>query len=311
MLRLLAKKDAMMKTIFAILPLCLLGCSQPTPVKLSSQSNVQTVVSQPTFALNQPVIDQTNSLTASEKANLTQKIEKLWYQDKLIQTGVIIIPTTSGQTIFDYCMDKAKQWRLGDKANNNGLLMCIATQDKKMYILTGTGIEKALPDDKIKAIIKNHITPYFPQGKYYQGINAGLDEIIKELAAHRSLIGINATRYVSAQPLPHKQLKISIHARDKDLYLANCNQAIAPALVERDSDSIVWGGVSDACYSPDMVIKKGTSYTFTETINDTNSPLALDKYYQVRILGLHDTLENPNSALPNAEKTSNVFKLLP
>lgn len=301
----------MMKKFFAILPLCLLGCSQPTPVELSQKPNVQTVVSQPTFALNQPVIDQAQILTPSENARLTEKIKKLWYQDHLMQAGVIIVPTTNPQPIFDYCMDKAKQWQLGDKTNNNGLLMCIAIQDKKMYILTGTGLEKALPDDKVKAIIKNHITPYFPKGEYYQGINAGLDEITKELTANRSLIGNRPTRYVSAEPLPHKQVKISITATDKNLYLANCNQAIAPALIERDSEKIVWGGVSDACKSPDIVIKKGTRYDFIETINDNNSPLALDKYYQVRILGLNASLENPNSALSNTEKTSTVFKLLP
>lgn len=178
-----------MKPFFALIAIILFGCSKPADIELLSQSTVQTVVSQPALALNQPVIDQAQILTRSENARLTEKIKKLWYQDHLVQTGVIIVPTTNGQPIFDYCMDKAKQWRLGDKANNNSLLMCIATQDKKMYILTGKGIEKALPDAKVKAIIKNHITPYFPQGKYYQGINAGLDEIVKELTAHRSLIG--------------------------------------------------------------------------------------------------------------------------
>lgn len=122
---------------------------------------------------------------------------------------------------------------------------------------------------------------------------------------------IMSNSYILAEPLPNKKVKISITAKDKDLYIANCNNVIAPALVEKDSEKIVWGGVSDACKSPDIVIKKGTSYEFIETIHDKDASLSLNKYYQVRILPLNDSWENPHATLPNSAKTSQVFKLLP
>ncbi len=126
--------------------------------------------------LNEPVIDQANLLTATEKQAISQKILNLYQQGKA-QIGVIIVPTTGQEDIFDFSMRVAEQWQLGSAKQDNGLLMAIAVNDHRMQILTGYGLEGVLPDIVVSRIIRNQITPYFKQNQYAQGIEAGLNEI--------------------------------------------------------------------------------------------------------------------------------------
>lgn len=126
--------------------------------------------------LNQPIIDQANILNATDKQQLEQKILNLYQQGKA-QIGVIIVPTTGQEAIFDFALRTGEKWQLGSAKRDNGLLMAIAVNDRKIQILTGYGLEGVLPDVVLSRIIRNKITPYFKQGQYAQGISAGLDEI--------------------------------------------------------------------------------------------------------------------------------------
>ena len=126
--------------------------------------------------LNQPVIDQAKILNEAEIQQLNQKILALYQQGKA-QIGVIIVPTTGQEAIFDFALRTGEKWQLGSAKRDNGLLMAIAVNDRKIQILTGYGLEGVLPDVVLSRIIRNHITPAFKQGQYAQGISAGLDEI--------------------------------------------------------------------------------------------------------------------------------------
>jgi uncharacterized protein len=127
-------------------------------------------------SMNEPVIDQANLLTAAEKQQLSQRIINL-YQAGKAQIGVVIVPTTGQEDIFDYSMRVADRWQLGSKEHDNGLLMTIAVNDHRIQILTGYGLEGVLPDIVAGRIINNKITPLFKQGQYARGIDAGLAEI--------------------------------------------------------------------------------------------------------------------------------------
>lgn len=127
-------------------------------------------------SLNTPVIDQANILSDSDRQALSQHILKLYEQGKA-QIGVVIVPTTGQEAIFDYAMRVAEQWQLGTAKRDNGLLMVIAINDRKIQILTGYGLEGVLPDIVAGRIIRNEITPYFKQAEYAQGIQSGLNEI--------------------------------------------------------------------------------------------------------------------------------------
>lgn len=130
--------------------------------------------------MNEPVIDQANLLTAAQKQAISQQILKLYQQDKA-QIGIVIVPTTGQEDIFDYAMRVGEQWQLGSAKRDNGLLMAIAVNDRRIQILTGYGLEGVIPDIVASRIIRNQITPYFQQGQYAQGIQAGLNEIERVL----------------------------------------------------------------------------------------------------------------------------------
>jgi uncharacterized protein len=127
-------------------------------------------------SLNEPVIDQANLLSPAEKQAISQRILNLHNAGKG-QIGVVIVPTTGQEDIFDYSMRVAEAWQLGSAKRDNGLLMTIAVNDRRIQILTGYGLEGVLPDIVAGRIINDKITPYFKQGQYAQGIDSGLTEI--------------------------------------------------------------------------------------------------------------------------------------
>ena len=126
--------------------------------------------------LNAPVVDQANLLTESQKQEISQRILALHEQGKA-QIGVVIVPSTGQEDIFDFAMRVAEKWQLGSAKQDNGLLMAIAVNDRRIQILTGYGLEGVIPDIVASRIIRNQITPYFKQAQYAQGIDAGLVEI--------------------------------------------------------------------------------------------------------------------------------------
>lgn len=131
-------------------------------------------------SMNQPVIDQAHILSAAEQQSLSQKIQALYQQGKA-QVGIIIVPTTGSEDIFDYAMRAADQWKLGSSKRDNGLLIAVAVNDHRIQILTGYGLEGVLPDVITSRIIRDSITPYFKQNQFAQGLDAGLTAITKIL----------------------------------------------------------------------------------------------------------------------------------
>jgi uncharacterized protein len=75
-------------------------------------------------------------------------------------------------------MEIGRSWGVGSKKNNNGVVLLIAKQDRKMNISVGYGLEKALPDLVTQQIIQHDIRPYFKGNDYYGGINRGTNAII-------------------------------------------------------------------------------------------------------------------------------------
>ena len=126
--------------------------------------------------LNSPIVDQANLLTPAQNQAISQSILKLHEEGKA-QIGVVIVSTTGQEDIFDYAMRLAEQWKLGGAKQDNGLIMAIAVNDRRIQILTGYGLEGVLPDIVVGRIIREKITPYFKQAQYAEGIRAGVTEI--------------------------------------------------------------------------------------------------------------------------------------
>ncbi len=96
------------------------------------------------------------------------------------QIAVVIIPSTEGEAVSTYAHTLFNKWGIGRSKNNenNGILLLIAKNDRKLFIATGRGLEGALPDAIASSIIRNDITPFFKQEQYAAGIAHGLSAIM-------------------------------------------------------------------------------------------------------------------------------------
>jgi len=137
--------------------------------------------------LNSPVVDQANILNPQQKQRLEAQLQGI-YRQGLAQAAVVIVPTTDGIPIFDYSLQTAERWELGEADTDDGLLILAAINDRKIYILTGYGLEGVLPDAAVNRIIREDITPYFKQNDYGAGLLAGLDKIEQRLTADPEIL---------------------------------------------------------------------------------------------------------------------------
>ncbi len=133
---------------------------------------------QPQNKIRTYVTDKTGTLSSSETTSLETKLSNFDKQTSN-QVVVYIISTLDGESLEDKSYEIAEQNGVGRKSKNNGVLLFIVKDDRKLRIEVGYGLEGALPDATCDQIIRHDITPLFKQAKYYDGINAGVDAIIK------------------------------------------------------------------------------------------------------------------------------------
>jgi uncharacterized protein len=127
------------------------------------------------------VNDFAHVMTADQLADLESKLVS--YDDTTsIQIAVITVPTTGDYAIEDYALKILRDWKVGNKKTNNGLVILAAINDHKVYIATGYGMEGSVPDITAKQIVENEIIPNFKANNFYRGFDLGTDAIIK--AAH-------------------------------------------------------------------------------------------------------------------------------
>jgi uncharacterized protein len=123
------------------------------------------------------VVDQTGTLSADDIATLTQTLRGLELR-KGSQVAVLIVPTTEPETIEQYSIRVAEAWKIGRKKVDDGALLVVAKNDRKLRIEVGYGLEGALTDVTARRIIDEIITPKFKSGDFAGGISAGVDRII-------------------------------------------------------------------------------------------------------------------------------------
>jgi uncharacterized protein len=123
------------------------------------------------------VVDETGTLSAADIAGLTQTL-KAFELRKGSQIAVLIVPTTEPETIEQYSIRVAEAWKIGRKKIDDGALLVIAKDDRKLRIEVGYGLEGALTDVTARRIINEIITPKFHSGDFAGGISAGVNRII-------------------------------------------------------------------------------------------------------------------------------------
>lgn len=124
------------------------------------------------------VTDETGTLTASQSSSLETKLSA-FEKETSTQVVLYIIKSLEGESLEEKSYEFAEKNGIGQKGKNNGVLLFIAIDDRKLRIEVGYGLEGALPDALCGQIIRKEITPYFKQGKYYEGIDAGVNAIMK------------------------------------------------------------------------------------------------------------------------------------
>lgn len=173
------------------------GNADTSPATDQAQANNQppvrstaTGVDADKLILNSPVVDQANILNPQQKQRLEAQLQGI-YRQGLAQAAVVIVPTTDGIPIFDYSLQTAERWELGEADTDDGLLIVAAINDRKIYILTGYGLEGVLPDSAVNRIIREDITPYFkPENgsRYFEGLLNGVNKIEQRLTADPEIL---------------------------------------------------------------------------------------------------------------------------
>ena len=124
------------------------------------------------------VTDRTGTLTSAQLKTLETKLAA-FEKETSNQVVVWMEPSLEGGSLEDRSYELAEQNGIGQKGKNNGVLLYIAKNDRKLRIEVGYGLEGALTDALSSQIIRKEITPQFKKNDFYGGINAGVDAIIK------------------------------------------------------------------------------------------------------------------------------------
>ncbi|MBS1230566.1 MAG: hypothetical protein H6R17_3843 [Proteobacteria bacterium] len=155
----------MLRALFALCLLC-----------LSSLVGAQSPLAVP--ALSARVIDQTATLSADQRARLETRLSAFERQ-KGAQIAVLIVASVGPETVEQYALRVVEAWKLGRHGVDDGALLLVAKNDRKLRIEVGYGLEGALNDATAKRIISETIAPRFKDGDFFGGIDAGVEAMIK------------------------------------------------------------------------------------------------------------------------------------
>jgi uncharacterized protein len=137
------------------------------------------------FAVNVPyltgrVTDNAKILSDETRKSITERLKA--HEDKTTnQIAVLTVPTLNGEGIEEYAVSVFNAWKLGQKGKDNGILVVVAPNDRRMRIEVGYGLEGTMPDGVAGDIIRNIMTPYFKNNDYNKGLDEGVNAIINVL----------------------------------------------------------------------------------------------------------------------------------
>lgn len=166
----------------AFTALCVL-CGAPPPAAAQPAGTAAAQPAAPGAALvpvpplSTRVTDQTNTLDASQRAALNDKLAA-FEREAGPQIAVLMVPTTQPEDITDFTQRVGDAWKIGRRDIGDGLLVVIAKNDRRVRIAPAKALEGAVPDLAARQIIDQQMTPAFRQGDYAGGLNRGLDALI-------------------------------------------------------------------------------------------------------------------------------------
>lgn len=123
------------------------------------------------------VIDLTGTLSGDVVNRLESRLSA-FDAKKGSQIAVLIVPTTQPEEIEQFGIRLADAWKLGRKGIDDGVILLVAKNDRRVRIEVGRGLEGAVPDAIANRIITDTITPHFKVGDYDGGVEAGVDQLV-------------------------------------------------------------------------------------------------------------------------------------
>jgi len=150
--------------------------------------------------------DYAGVVSPDTAARLNQTLED-FERSTSSQVLVVVYPRMqSDSSIEDYTVRVAEFWKVGQKGKNNGAVLFVFIQDRKMFLQVGYGLEGALPDALAKQIIENEIKPRFRNGDYNGGLTAGVNAILAAVRGEYKGTG----RTVHEGGVQHRQNAVTI-----------------------------------------------------------------------------------------------------
>jgi len=124
------------------------------------------------------VTDLTGTLSAQQLRDLESRLAA-FERGKGSQVAVLMLPSTQPETIEEYSIRVADAWKIGRARAEDGVILVVAKNDRKLRFEVGTGLEGAIPDVIAKRIVSDVIAPHFRSADFYGGIAAGTDAVMK------------------------------------------------------------------------------------------------------------------------------------
>ena len=144
-----------------------------------------------------PVTDLAGILDGGTRERLVQIIEEVRARTTA-EIAILTVQSTAPETIEGYSLAVFDRWKIGKRGQDNGILVLVAVQDRRLWITTGYGLEGILPDGKIGQIRDREIVPSFRAGRYAEGILRGTEALAAVILAQ----GREGTQGVQAAPRP-------------------------------------------------------------------------------------------------------------
>lgn len=125
------------------------------------------------------VVDPSALLTRVQTADMIASLEA-YETETTHQIAVLITPSLDGESVDTYSLRVARAWALGHRGVDNGMLVVLAPNEKRVRIQLGRGFEPFIADARAVDIIREHMLPHFKQGRYAAGLQDGLAELMRD-----------------------------------------------------------------------------------------------------------------------------------
>jgi uncharacterized protein len=143
-------------------------------------ANQQVLINQPAMALTGRVVDEADLLDAATEAALEKKL-RLLEEEAGPQFVIATTRSLNEEEIVDYSMKLARSWAVGHEDRDDGVILLVAPNERKVRIAVGYGLEGSLNDPFCAKVIREDMLPAFRRNEMASGIIAGADRLIAKM----------------------------------------------------------------------------------------------------------------------------------